>query len=194
MAEKEMKDFAARAAAFLGDETIADEVVAAQNATKTARSLARERAKQGLSQKEVALRMGVSQSKVCRMEDALDADLSYGDIESYAHALGLDVSLFYDAVDASKAARVANFANASGLMKEGDNLYSATLNSGEFDGIGEDVTAGGGSFSTGVLEMSNVDLAAEFTEMITTQRGYQANSRIITTSDSMLEELVNLKR
>ena len=89
---------------------------------------------------------------------------------------------------------VANFANASGLMKEGDNLYSATLNSGEFDGIGEDVTAGGGSFSTGVLEMSNVDLAAEFTEMITTQRGYQANSRIITTSDTMLEELVNLKR
>lgn len=89
---------------------------------------------------------------------------------------------------------VANFANASGLMKEGDNLYSATLNSGEFDGIGEEVTSGNGSFSTGVLEMSNVDLAAEFTEMITTQRGYQANSRIITTSDSLLEELVNLKR
>ena len=89
---------------------------------------------------------------------------------------------------------VANFANASGLAKEGDNLYSATLNSGEFDGIGEDVTSGSGSFSTGVLEMSNVDLAAEFTEMITTQRGYQANSRIITTSDTMLEELVNLKR
>ena len=89
---------------------------------------------------------------------------------------------------------VASFANASGLSKQGDNLYSATLNSGEFDGIGEDVTAGGGSLSTGVLEMSNVDLAAEFTEMITTQRGYQANSRIITTSDTMLEELVNLKR
>ena len=112
MAEKEMKDFAARAAAFLGDETIADEVIAARNATKTARSLAQERAKRGLSQKEVALRMGVSQSKVCRMEDALDADLSYGDIESYAHALGLDVSLFYDAVSASKEMRAANFANA----------------------------------------------------------------------------------
>jgi len=112
MAEKEMKDFAARAAAFLGDETIADEVIAARNATKTARSLAQERAKRGLSQKEVALRMGVSQSKVCRMEDALDADLSYGDIESYAHALGLDVSLFYDAVSASKETRAANVANA----------------------------------------------------------------------------------
>ena len=47
---------------------------------------------------------------------------------------------------------------------------------------------------SGILEMSNVDLAGEFTEMITTQRGFQANSRIITTSDSMLEELVNLKR
>ena len=89
---------------------------------------------------------------------------------------------------------VAQFANASGLQKEGDNLYSATLNSGEFDGIGVDVTAGGGYISTGVLEMSNVDLSSEFTDMITTQRGFQANSRIITVSDTLLEELVNLKR
>ncbi len=89
---------------------------------------------------------------------------------------------------------VAEFANASGLAKEGDNLYSSTMNSGEFDGIGVDISSGGGYMSTGVLEMSNVDLASEFTEMITTQRGFQANSRIITTSDSMLEELVNLKR
>lgn len=89
---------------------------------------------------------------------------------------------------------VASFANASGLQKEGDNLYAATLNSGEFDGIGVDVTAGGGYMSTGVLEMSNVDLSSEFTEMITTQRGFQANSRIITVSDTLLEELVNLKR
>lgn len=89
---------------------------------------------------------------------------------------------------------VATFSNASGLQKEGENLYSETMNSGRFDGIGESVTAGGGSMTTGVLEMSNVDLALEFTEMITTQRGFQANSRIITTSDSILEELVNLKR
>lgn len=88
----------------------------------------------------------------------------------------------------------AEFANASGLEKAGDNLYSATLNSGEFDGIGVDVTANGGYMSTGQLEMSNVDLSAEFTEMITTQRGFQANSRIITVSDTMLEELTNLKR
>ena len=89
---------------------------------------------------------------------------------------------------------VAEFANASGLEKEGDNLYSSTLNSGEFDGIGVDISANGGYMSTGVLEMSNVDLSAEFTEMITTQRGFQANSRIITVSDTLLEELVNLKR
>jgi len=88
----------------------------------------------------------------------------------------------------------AEFANASGLEKQGDNLYSATLNSGEFDGIGVDITANGGYMSTGQLEMSNVDLSAEFTEMITTQRGFQANSRIITVSDTLLEELTNLKR
>lgn len=88
----------------------------------------------------------------------------------------------------------AIFANASGLEKNGDNLYSATLNSGEFDGIGVDITADGGYMTTGQLEMSNVDLSSEFTEMITTQRGFQANSRIITVSDTLLEELTNLKR
>lgn len=89
---------------------------------------------------------------------------------------------------------VATFPNAAGLEKMGDNLYQATMNSGEFDGVGVDVTADEGSISTGVLEMSNVDLSSEFTEMITTQRGFQANSRIITVSDTLLEELVNLKR
>ncbi|MCR5784234.1 MAG: flagellar hook-basal body complex protein [Eubacterium sp.] len=89
---------------------------------------------------------------------------------------------------------VANFTNPSGLESLGNNCYAETLNSGEFDGIGQDVSADGGSISTGVLEMSNVDLSSEFTNMITTQRGFQANSRIITTSDTLLEELINLKR
>ena len=89
---------------------------------------------------------------------------------------------------------VATFANPSGLAKEGDNLYSATMNSGEFNGIGDDITEGGGYMESGVLEMSNVDLSSEFTQMITTQRGFQANSRIITVSDTLLEELTNLKR
>lgn len=89
---------------------------------------------------------------------------------------------------------VAQFANASGLEATGDNCYRATLNSGEFDGIGVEIDADGSSINAGELEMSNVDLAGEFTSMITTQRGFQANSRVITTSDSMLEELINLKR
>jgi len=89
---------------------------------------------------------------------------------------------------------IAEFSNASGLEREGENLYSATLNSGDFDGTGSDISSKGGSMTTGVLEMSNVDLSSEFTEMITTQRGFQANSRIITVSDTLLEELVNLKR
>lgn len=89
---------------------------------------------------------------------------------------------------------VASFANPAGLESVGGSMFAQTQNSGSFDGIGQDVSTGGGSFTTGVLEMSNVDLAAQFTEMITTQRGFQANSKIITTSDSLLEELINLKR
>ncbi len=89
---------------------------------------------------------------------------------------------------------VTTFANPAGLEAIGGSLFAETQNSGEFDGIGQEVSKGGGSMSSGYLEMSNVDLSTEFTNMITTQRGFQANSRIITTSDTLLEELVNLKR
>jgi flagellar hook protein FlgE len=89
---------------------------------------------------------------------------------------------------------VASFSNPAGLEAVGDSMFAATQNSGDFDGIGQDPTQGGGSLTTGVLEMSNVDLSQQFTDMITTQRGFQANSRIITTSDTLLEELINLKR
>lgn len=89
---------------------------------------------------------------------------------------------------------VASFANAAGLEKIGDNMYAETLNSGSFDGIGDTITSLNETLSPGVIEMSNVDLAQEFTNMIVTQRGFQANSRVITTSDSMLEELLSLKR
>ncbi len=88
----------------------------------------------------------------------------------------------------------AQFANASGLEKVGNNCYQTTLNSGDFDGIGIEISADGSSMSTGELEMSNVDLSGQFTDMIVTQRGFQANSRVITTSDTLLEELINLKR
>ena len=89
---------------------------------------------------------------------------------------------------------VAQFANASGLEKVGENCYQTTLNSGEFDGVGVAIDADGSSMESGVLEMSNVDLSGQFTDMIITQRGFQANSRVITTSDTLLEELINLKR
>ena len=90
--------------------------------------------------------------------------------------------------------KVTTFANATGLEAVGNSYFRKTQNSGEFDGIGKDITETGGSLTTGALEMSNVDLSSEFTNMITTQRGFQANSRIITTSDTLLEELINLKR
>ncbi len=89
---------------------------------------------------------------------------------------------------------VASFANPAGLEAAGNSLFMATMNSGEFNGIGEDISIAGGKMTTGVLEMSNVDLSTEFTSIITTQRGFQANSRVITTSDTLLEELINLKR
>ncbi len=88
---------------------------------------------------------------------------------------------------------VAKFANAMGLENSGDNLYQTTASSG--DAALVDIKAEGiGSITSGILEMSNVDLSQQFTDMITTQRGFQANSRTITVSDTLLEELINLKR
>jgi len=88
---------------------------------------------------------------------------------------------------------VAMFSNPGGLEKVGNSFYMETAPSGEAV-IDETLNIGGGNIMTGGLEMSNVDLATEFTDMIVTQRGFQANSRIITVSDTMLEELINLKR
>lgn len=88
---------------------------------------------------------------------------------------------------------LAKFDNNMGLQKLGGNMFVDTRNSGEAQ-LGTAATGGFGAISPGNLEMSNVDISLEFTEMITTQRGFQANSRIITTSDEMLQELVNMKR
>lgn len=88
---------------------------------------------------------------------------------------------------------VARFPNPGGLLKLGSNTYGESVNSGEFI-AGTAGTPGYGTIRSGFTEMSNVDLANEFTEMIITSRAYQANSRIITTSDEMLQELINLKR
>jgi len=88
---------------------------------------------------------------------------------------------------------LARFANAGGLLKEGNNLYAQSTNSGVAQ-VGAAGSGGRGYINNGVLELSNVDLPQSFTDMIITQRGFQANARIITTSDDMLQELVNLKR
>jgi flagellar hook protein FlgE len=88
---------------------------------------------------------------------------------------------------------LANFLNSAGLLRAGQNNFAATSASGAAN-IGTAGTGGRGTVTTGALEMSNVDLATQFTGMITAERGFQANSRVITTSDEMLQELVNLKR
>lgn len=115
---------------------------------------------------------------------------------------------YIDANSNSKVAgqiRLANFSNSGGLQKVGGNTFQNTDNAGitdeDEDGVFnslEDLLVAGqdgtGQMISGALEMSNVDLAESFTEMITAQRGFQANTRIITTSDEILQELVNLKR
>ncbi|WP_298462451.1 flagellar hook protein FlgE [uncultured Cellulomonas sp.] len=88
---------------------------------------------------------------------------------------------------------LASFANPAGLQKSGSSLYTTSVNSGE-PMIGTAGNGGRGSLAGGALEMSNVDLSSEFTNLIIAQRGFQANSRVITTSDELLQELVNLKR
>ncbi|HOV65882.1 MAG TPA: flagellar hook-basal body complex protein, partial [Bacillota bacterium] len=88
---------------------------------------------------------------------------------------------------------LANFRNPSGLIKLGNSLFIESNNSGRVE-IGPAGTSGRGTVAPAALEMSNVDLAEEFTQMIITQRGFQANSRVITVSDELLQELVNLKR
>ncbi|MDI6823469.1 MAG: flagellar hook protein FlgE [Bacillota bacterium] len=88
---------------------------------------------------------------------------------------------------------LASFSNPAGLVKRGETLYERSANSGEPQ-VGDPGSGGRGTIAPGSLEMSNVDLAQEFTNLIVTQRGFQANSRVITTADEMLQDLVNLKR
>jgi flagellar hook protein FlgE len=92
-----------------------------------------------------------------------------------------------------------NFSNPQGLVKVGSNLYSGIGAAGPIGGATTPTAAaagtnGLGNIQSGALEQSNVDLSSEFSNLITTERGFQANARVITTSDEMLQELVNLKR
>ena len=107
---------------------------------------------------------------------------------------GLIYGIFTNGVSRALAQiMLADFNNDAGLMKNGESMFISSANSGEaVKGVaGETISA---TISSGALESSNVDLAQEFTGMITAQRGFQANARVITTSDNMLDELVNLKR
>jgi len=108
----------------------------------------------------------------------------YGEIQGlYSNGVTQSIARVY----------VAEFNNPAGLFRRGDSMYSESNNSGQAvlqrPGVGTST-----KIKPGALEMSNVELATEFTNMITTQRGYQANARVITTSDSLLQELVQLVR
>ncbi len=113
-------------------------------------------------------------------------------------AVGQDGSVSY--VDSKTQLRVvagyislATFPNEAGLQRDGGSLWSASASSGK-ENVGQPTTGNFGKTISGSLEMSNVDLATEFTNMITAQRGYEANSRVITTADQMLQTLVNMKQ
>ncbi len=88
---------------------------------------------------------------------------------------------------------IANFTNPEGLEKTGSSMFAATINSGEPQ-LSVAGNGGRGLIASGTLEMSNVDLAEEFVTLITAQRGFQANSRVVTSSDEVLNDIVNLKR
>lgn len=127
---------------------------------------------------------------------ALDPPLPAG-VTLVSYSIGSDGTLrgvFSDDVqrDMMRIA-IADFANPQGLEKAGDSTYRVTANSGAVE-LGTAGLDGRGVLMTGTLEMSNVDLSVEFTNLIIAQRGFQASSRVITTSDQVLEELVNIKR
>jgi flagellar hook protein FlgE len=118
-----------------------------------------------------------------------------GDLERFSiDQSGLVTGAFTNGVTETLGQLVlADFNNPAGLLRDGDNMYQVSANSGSpvlgFVNEGSQST-----ITSGALEMSNVDLAQEFTSMITAQRGFQSNARVITTSDEMLQEVVTLKR
>lgn len=124
-----------------------------------------------------------------------DIQLDIENIQSFSIAQNGDINVVTTGggIDVPATIALARFSNPSGLEKDGNNLFRESVNSG-MPLNGAPGTGGMGSLSSGRLEMSNVDLSEEFTDMIVAQRGFQANTRIITTSDEILQELVNLKR
>lgn len=134
----------------------------------------------------------VTTTKINIPSDAKDLTIGSDGTVSYIAGPSTAVGAAGDLIVAGKIV-LSKFSNTSGLQKTGANLYKPTTNSGDplYDYAN---VSGIGFIEPGTLEMSNVDLSEEFTEMIVAQRAFQANTRIITTSDEVLQELVNLKR
>lgn len=123
-----------------------------------------------------------------------DNDLTFKDLEAFSIGTdGVLTATYGGEIKALARIEVAVFDNPEGLLEAGNTDFQESAASGA-PGIRKPGDPGTGTTESGKLEMSNVNLAQEFSDMIITQRGFQANSRIITTSDTMLEELVNLKR
>lgn len=134
-------------------------------------------------------------AKLDTMKRTSDDGRAAGTLESYS--IGPDGTITgafsNGAIEAIARIALATFANAAGLEKVGGSAYRGTVSSGAAD-LGGPGSEGFGGINAGALEMSNVDLSQEFTNLIVAQRGFQANARIITTSDEVLQELTNLKR
>jgi flagellar hook protein FlgE len=133
---------------------------------------------------------GASEAKVTNRDGAASGTLNSFTITQSGQIVGVFSSGLKQTLG---QVALANFNNVNGLEKIGDSMFRSTVNSGLAQ-VGTAGTSGMGMLSSGLLEMSNVDLAQEFTNLVIAQRGFQANSRIITTSDEILQELVNLKR
>ena len=143
----------------------------------------------------------LAKDKVTELQEAIEEAVEAGaDTTTLEEELAVAQANLVELEESTKAQlmvagqiRMATFNNPGGLEKVGGNLFRESANSGTAN-TGFALTQGFGTMESGFLEMSNVDLAEEFTEMIVAQRGFQANTRIITTSDEILQELVNLKR
>lgn len=145
-----------------------------------------------------AITLDVSNLTQYAAETAIDAEQNgyvKGDLSSWAISPGGVITATYTNGISRPIAQIAlaSFSNPAGLSRLGQTLFRQTPNSGSPQ-IGPSNTGGRGEVTPNGLEGSNVDLSNEFTDMIVTQRGFQANSRVVTTSDEMLQELVNLKR
>jgi len=140
-------------------------------------------------------------SKVTQYASQSTLNAANSDGANVGNVIGVEVSedgivsAIFDNSEVRQIAKIgiATFANPDGLAAVSGNAYRATIPSGEFV-IKQPGVGGAGEIAPGTLEASTVDLSAEFTGLITTQKAYSASSKIITTADQMLEELINIKR